>query len=473
MSSLFIRWSKLAVWSWVIYNGATYPINTYLAMHSMKSIQQSDDNALEYSDQFLKLFDCLENQRQNMFITGKAGTGKSTFLRYFLEHTDKEVVVLAPTGIAALNIAGQTIHSFFRIKPGLIDLDRIGRRKQRNLYESLDMIIIDEISMVRADLFDAMEKFMRLNGPHRGATFGGVQVVVIGDLYQLPPVVTDKEQDIFSNFYPSPFFFSAACYQACHFEVTEFTKIYRQSEQRFIDSLNRIRNGTVCLNTIDYLNERCGIAESSPSTQAVTLTTTNYLAEKINKTHLHSLSGEIREYEGVLSGELGVHAERLPAPKILQLKVGAQIMFTKNDVDKRWVNGSLGTIKALGKSSITVTLADERLVVVKTDSWESLRYQLDPETGAMAQKVVGRYKQFPLLLAWAVTIHKSQGQTLDNVIIDLGYKVFAPGQLYVALSRCKTYEGLVLKRPINPHDIICDIKVQSFMRQATKPKIDF
>lgn len=410
--------------------------------------------------EFQAAFDLLENTSQNLFLTGKAGTGKSTFLHYFREHSAKKIAVVAPTGVAALNVTGATIHSFFRLKPAFVDIHALRGMRSRVLKE-LELLIIDEISMVRADVFDGIDHSLRL-ARKNNAPFGGVQVCAIGDLLQLPPVVSNQEKTFFAQYYPSPFFFCTKAYSEGNFQMLQFETVHRQRDGAFIDILGAIRSGACSARELAALNSRVN-PRVTPAPGTLVLTTTNALAENINSSRLEKLPGGIHLYEGEVSGEFGMKDARLPAPEELALKVGAQVMFVKNDSEGRWVNGTIGIVEALGDEVVTVRVGEESHEV-KPEKWQTIGYEFQEEQDKIVEKTLGTYTQFPLTLAWAITIHKSQGKTLERVIIDLGTGAFAAGQLYVALSRCRSLEGIALKQPVTPADIRCDAEVVEFMR---------
>lgn len=432
---------------------------------------------IEFNAEFAKAYDSLENGTGNIFITGKAGTGKSTLLQYFRDHTVKNVVVLAPTGVAAVNIKGQTIHSFFRFKPNItpegVDAIKI-RRTQKALYQKVDTIIIDEVSMVRADLMDCIDAFLRLHGKKRMVPFGGVQLVFIGDLYQLPPVVPRNEQGIFRDVYNSPYFFDSNIFQELNgngndqhpqrFQIIELKKIYRQKEEDFIKLLGTIRNKTATEANLKALNKR-HIPDFIPDDNDfyIYLTTTNAVADRVNHQRLKELQREPYCYEGSVTGKF--ESRNLPTHQSLELKVGAQVMLLNNDPGGRWINGSIGKIIEIVKEGkiVTVELSDEQIVEVVPYQWEMFRFFFNEDTEALESESVGSFTQYPLRLAWAVTIHKSQGKTFSKVIVDIGNGAFAHGQTYVALSRCTNFEGLILKRPILQRHIILDDDVVRFM----------
>jgi ATP-dependent exoDNAse (exonuclease V) alpha subunit len=380
------------------------------------------------------------------------------------------VAVLAPTGVAALNVDGQTVHSFCRFKPD-ITLDKVKkvRGEGADLYRGLDAVIIDEISMVRADLLDCVEKFLRLNGRHPKAWFGGTQMIFIGDLYQLPPVVTSRERDIFAGRYESPYFFSSRIFNELSFdmEFVELEKIYRQTEEGFIHLLNAIRNGSAMPEDIDRLNEKWDPDFLPPEKGFyITLTSTNDLAFRRNKEKLDRLPGESFLCRGDLDGEF--ERSSLPTDEVLELKEGAQVMLVNNDRKGRWVNGSIGKITGVVRREemddrIAVELRDGGTVEVEPWVWELFRYGYDRDTKKIFTERTGSFTQYPLKLAWAVTIHKSQGKTFDRVIIDIGRGTFAHGQLYVALSRCTNFRGMVLRTRIGKQHIRLDYRVIRFL----------
>lgn len=411
--------------------------------------------------EFAEAFELLEHTRQNVFLTGKAGTGKSTFLQYFRDNTEKEIAVVAPTGVAALNVQGQTIHSFFQFKPAFVNV-REFKPSRRRIFKELELLIIDEISMVRADVFDGIDHTLRF-ARKNNTPFGGVQICVIGDLLQLPPVVSTEERAFYEQYYRSPFFFRTNAYESAAFKPVQFNTIHRQNDAAFIQILNAIRAGTCDAIELEALNSRV-IEKATPAPGTLVLTSTNALAEDINTEKLARLPGNPRRYEGKISGEFGMKGGRLPAPEELILKPGAQVMFVKNDSEGRWVNGTIGMVEKLASDSITVRIGDVTHAV-EQEKWKSIGYELDKSTDKIVEKELGTYTQFPLMLAWAVTIHKAQGKTLERVIIDLGSGAFAPGQLYVALSRCKSLTGIALKQPVTHADIRCDNEVVTFMRR--------
>lgn len=419
---------------------------------------------IELSSDFNYVLDKIENTKESVFVTGRAGTGKSTLLQIFRNTTEKNVVVLAPTGVAALNVRGQTIHSFFGFPPKLLDPSQIRKRKNRALFKKIEVLIIDEISMVRADLLDNIDHAMRIN---RGSyePFGGVQVIFFGDLFQLPPVVSsDIEAQVFTSKYSTPFFFSAhVITQGFDFETIELQKVYRQESKSFLKLLDSIRLNRLDYEDFEMLNARYTTIQQEAS-NIITLTATNYKAQTINQKKLAEIEAEESVYHSKTTGEYGNNY--LPADEILRLKVHAQVMFVRNDPDRKFVNGTLGIVEELTASLIKVRVNDSegrRTIELTPAKWELIKYEIDEkDSEKIVAKTIGTFEQFPIKLAWAITIHKSQGKTFDTVIIDLGRGAFEHGQTYVALSRCRTLEGIFLKQPITQKDIIIDEKIVEY-----------
>ncbi len=415
----------------------------------------------------LKLF---EETKQHVFLTGRAGTGKSTLLQHFRGTTRKRLAVLAPTGVAAVNVQGQTIHSFFGFGPG-ITTEKARRRAtaKKQLYRNLQAIIIDEISMVRADLLDCIDAFLRLNGPRTSEPFGGVQMIFIGDLYQLPPVVQADEEDLFTTHYASPFFFDAKVFQQIPFEVVQLTKVYRQRDADFVDLLDAVRTATLDHQQLAALNahhnpDLSGIDRE----QYVGLVTTNAMADRINALHLDRIDQPTYEFTGTVNGTF--NRPQLPTDQTLMLKAGARIMMLNNEPRGHWVNGTLGKVSHIDDRddaiSIRVALESGYKGKILPFTWESIRYTFNPRTQQIESEMVGSFTQYPLRLAWGSTIHKAQGKTFDRVVVDLGRGTFAPGQAYVALSRCRSLEGLVLRKPLRPEHVQIDPRVQAFFDRA-------
>ena len=416
------------------------------------------------------VYDRIETTSDNIFVTGRAGTGKSTLLSHLSSNTSKQIVVSAPTGVAALNVGGQTIHSLFRLPIGVIaDHDIEQNDALRKLLNTIDTLVIDEVSMVNADLLDAIDRSLRQARGRKLEAFGGVQVVLFGDPYQLAPVPGEgDERAYFADRYESMWFFDAKVWDDTDLTIYELSTIHRQHEDDFKRMLNAVRHGHVTAEIASRLNEMG--ARPAPTDGAITLATTNGTVTRINATELARLSGRVLTARADINGEFG--GRSYPADEALELKVGARVMFLRNDVsgESRWVNGTVGTVLKID-TTVWVDIDGERHEV-KPAVWEKFRYSYSPLTKSLRKDVVAEFTQFPLRLAWAVTIHKSQGKTYDRAIVDLGQRSFAPGQTYVALSRISELEGLYLTRPLRPSDIIVDENVVRFMsRTAAIPAI--
>jgi ATP-dependent DNA helicase PIF1 len=430
---------------------------------------------IEINEEFEKALTLLDGNVQTLFVTGKAGTGKSTLLEYFRQRTKKNVAVLAPTGVAALNVSGQTIHSFFLIPPNITPekvLEHKLPKKRIKLVQALDMIIIDEASMLRADLLDCIDVALRHYRGEESLPFGGVQMVFIGDLYQLPPVVVGAyERELFRTHYESPYFFSAKCLEDTEMDFLELEKIYRQKDDGFISLLNKIRDNSVNVDDLNVLNERHDPSFDDDSLEdfIITLTTTNASADEKNAKELAKLHVEKESFFGEVDGDF--KRRNLPTLLELELKVGAQVMLLSNDPMGRWVNGSIGKITriefddVMGEDLLIIDLNGGRSVEIKKHTWNIHKYFYNDKKGRIDTEVVGSFTQFPVRLAWAVTIHKSQGKTFENVVIDIGRGTFAHGQIYVALSRCTSFEGIILKKRIEKRHIWMDQKVNRYFEQ--------
>lgn len=422
---------------------------------------------LELNADFAYALDAMERDGKNMFITGRAGTGKSTLLQLFRHTTRKKCVVLAPTGVAALNIKGQTIHSFFGFPPRYFQQHDIKRRRDRRLYQLLEVLIIDEISMVRADIIDHIDYFLRLHREMPHQPFGGVQVVFFGDLFQLPPVVGHEvEASHFRQRYATPYFFSADVIKAGFvLDMLELRKVYRQEQRHFLQLLDAVRLNEVDYEVLESLNER-HLPEFVPEEAYVTLCARNARADAINQQALHSIVAPEKRYLAKISGEFNPGIQ--PADPVLRLKKGAQVMFLKNDPERKFVNGSIGRVISLEEDRVIVRINDEDIDVKEVD-WEMLRYKPDPDqTGNIIAEVTGTFSQLPLRLAWALTIHKAQGKTFDRIIVDMAGGAFEHGQTYVALSRCRTLEGIVLRHPLRPKDMIMDPSVVEYFQDMQR-----
>lgn len=428
------------------------------------------------------LLSLLKESNDCLFLTGKAGTGKSTLLRYITEHTHKKHVVLASTGIAALNVGGQTIHSFFKLPlrplpPDDPELSTAGSRiyhtlkysrDHRELIRSLELIIIDEVSMVRADVIDAIDRILRAYCRYRTLPFGGVQILFVGDLYQLEPVITGEERGILDRFYGTHFFFGAQVFRHSRAPITiELTKVYRQRDEGFVDILDRIRCGRASQADIYALNQRYQPDYQPPEDELViTLGTKRKQVSNINEQKLGELKQKAYSFEGKLDGEFSDSS--LPTDKTLVLKEGAQVMLINNDRDRRWVNGTIGIVERIDpeEEHIYVRLDNSQIYLIEPNTWENVRYTYDEEERRIRTEVIGCFTQYPLRLAWAITTHKSQGLTFDRVIIDFTDRAFASGQAYVALSRCRALEGMYLRSPLSIRDAIVSPDVPRFYAYA-------
>ncbi len=419
---------------------------------------------MNLSAEIKEALDLMEKSNKNLFITGKAGTGKSTLVKEFKERTTKNIAVLAPTGVAAVNVGGQTIHSFFGFKPG-INPDNVGRTYRRKmLYKNLDALVIDEISMVRADLLDCVGRFLQINGPGDGM-FGGVQIIMVGDLFQLPPVLPNHEKEFYRMRYDSPYFFSSKQFKKIDLDFIKLRTVHRQNDPNFISILNRIRSGKFRENDLKKINQNVQ-SKFDFNEDGVFLTTTNRKADKINSTQLKKLNSDKYQFSGKVKGSFP--KSHLPTSEKLTLKKGARVMLLNNDPEGRWINGDVGEVVEIEKSGdpiIRVKLDEGRVVKVTENKWERIKFSYDKKNDEIKSKEVGSFHQLPIRLSWAVTIHKSQGKTFKKAMIDFQQGTFSHGQAYVALSRCTGLDGLSLKRPIRSSDIIIDSRVVKFLNK--------
>ena len=426
---------------------------------------------IDLSGEFGNAFHLVNDSLESHFITGKAGTGKSTLLRHYANESQRRIALLAPTGIAAVNIQGQTIHSFFRFPPEPITSEHIHESRFKELYRALDTIVIDEVSMVRADLMDGIDQVLRLNRGRPGDPFGGVQMLFFGDVFQLQPVVaSDEEAKYFSSYYRSPYFFDAKVFDEARFKIIDLQKVFRQKDLGFIGLLDAIRMNRAGDTQLRAINSRHRPNLSDDDSQSrITLASTNDMVAQVNNHHLSRLTSQQFSYLGRIEGKFP--RKSLPTEMELRLKSGAQVMFVRNDMAHRWVNGTIGKIVELAEDHIAVQVEEGGGVFtfdVPVATWEVRKHPLDNANHSIRTEVVGSFTQYPLKLAWAVTIHKSQGLTFDDVVVDLGAGAFAHGQTYVALSRCTSFEGLILKTKVRRKDIIVDYAVSDFYRSRIR-----
>ena len=416
----------------------------------------------------------VEKTDMSLFLTGKAGTGKTTFLREVVRYTKKKCIVLAPTGIAAVNAGAMTIHSFFQFGlgpfvQGVIEPKsdfRINKSKLE-LIRHLQLLIIDEVSMVRADLMDHIDVELR-RIRRNSKPFGGVQLLMIGDLQQLPPIAHGGEDELLRQYYKTLYFFSSSALKSMKYSCIELKNVYRQTDRHFIDILNHARDCTLTSQDISDLNARYVPGFSpKPEDGYIRLMTHNRQVDYVNETELEKLDSKPYTFEAAVTGTFP--EESYPTADSLTLKKGAQVMFIKNDPERRFINGTLGEVKSIDKNSIAVRLAESGMVIdVEPMEWQNIRYQFDEESKEISSKQIGRFKQYPLKAAWAITVHKSQGLTFDKAIIDV-HAAFSPGQAYVALSRCRTLDGLVLSSPVSASVFMRDNAVDAYMNYISRP----
>ncbi len=450
----------------------------------------------QQNKEFMQAVDVVINKRKSLFLTGRAGSGKTHFLRYLKDQCKEKglnVATVAPTGIAALNAGGQTIHSFFQIPISIFppedkrlrtkvpssDSDKISiynifayRETRKNIIKNLDLLIIDEVSMLRCDLLDLIDKLLKIfRGSERGLgnePFGGVQMVLIGDPFQLPPVTNVNDWNILCNSYESPWFFSAKAFDSI-IELIELQKIYRQTDPTFIDILDKVRDNSVEVSDLQKLNERFNptFRNNDITKRYMNITTHNNAADRVNENELEKLQAQSHTFTGRVQGVFPQN--NLPAPLYLSLKEGAQVMLVKNDSNHKYVNGSIGKIIKIRDGEITIKLDDNLEFGLEKELWTNIEYVWNVSTKKIEENIIGKFIQFPLKLAWCITVHKSQGLTFNYVIADLS-AAFATGQVYVALSRCTSLEGLVLKTKIPSYAIKTDMHVLDFYEKIKNKK---
>ena len=419
---------------------------------------------LALSPEQLAVYERIEHTREHIFVTGRAGTGKSTILNHLSYNTSKIIAVCAPTGVAALNVGGQTIHSLLRLPTGVIADHELDQPKElKKMLAAIDTLVLDEVSMVSADLMDAIDRSLRQARGRKHDPFGGAQIIMFGDPYQLPPVPPrdPHERAYYADNYRSLWFFDAKVWVDSPLSIIELVEVHRQRDDRFKQILGAVRYGEVTADMAEELNA----AGARPAPEgALTLATTNATVSRINATQLAKIKGDPLRAVAEVNGEF--RENTFPADEVLELKTGAQVMFLRNDPDGRWVNGTIGTVSRVS-GTVWVEVDNEEFEVEPT-TWERYRYRYDAETKKLEKEVVAEFEQFPLRLAWAVTVHKSQGHTYDQAVVDLGPRAFTAGQTYVALSRVRSLEGLYLQRPLQPRDVIVDPNVVRFMSGALR-----
>lgn len=420
---------------------------------------------LDMNREFLYALDIMSNTNDSLFLTGEAGTGKSTLVKHFMRNTKKRAVVLAPTGVAAVNAGGQTVHSFFKFPPKPLTDNNIPMNvsdDNMRLYNAVDTIIIDEVSMVRVDMMDAIDTFLRIH-LNDNAPFAGKQIIMVGDLNQLPPVIgSSAEREMITHGHKSEFFFDAAVFERSTFHKVALTRIYRQKDPVFISYLNKIRNGSISYIEIDELNTRCH-KPSRLNPEVVNICTTNAVADYLNSAHLEDVKSEEIVLPGKIEGQF--NTKNCPVGENIKVKIGCRVMILVNDPDKKYYNGTIGILEEVNEGeepSLVVNVGGSRMVI-SPYTYESKAYTYNPSSKTISTKSIGTFKQYPVRLAYAITAHKAQGLTFDRINIDLGYNAFAHGQSYIAISRCRTLEGVTFSRPFRKSDIIIDKRVAEFM----------
>ncbi len=442
-------------------------------------MQEFSENIDTDNPEFQDALRLIQHTQSSVYLTGRAGTGKSTFLKYICRETHKKHIVLAPTGISAINAGGVTIHSFFKIpfRPILPNDPDLSTKNKRifeflkynkakvQLIREIDLIVIDEISMVRGDILDFIDQVLRVYTGNKTIPFGGKQMLLVGDAFQLEPVVKRDEWEILKRYYKTPYFFSALVFQQIPLVQIELKNVYRQNDSSFVEILDKIRLNKATNKELNVLNSKVAPSFNPPHDELfITLATRRDTVDYINEQKLHELSGQEYSFMGTINGEFPQSS--LPTLEKLILKENAQVMFVKNDMERRWYNGSLGIVEEIDEDGIYVRLENDEIHLVTKEKWENLRYKYDETNNRVIAEEIGSFNQFPLRLAWAVTVHKSQGLTFDKVMVDFSGGAFAGGQLYVALSRCRSLEGMVLKTPVLRSDIIVNNEVEEFALAA-------
>ncbi|MGH1339684.1 MAG: ATP-dependent DNA helicase [Aureispira sp.] len=424
----------------------------------------------------------IEHTSTSVFLTGKAGTGKSTLLKALTKYLTKQHIILAPTELAALQVGGENIHSFFGFEwrvylpedPAIPSLSPT----RVQLLEEIELIVVDEISMVRCDLMNAIDLSLRQHLKN-DLPFGGKQLLMIGDLYQLPPIIDERNKEEVNSLrsnYTSRYFFSAKAFEDnFQYQIVELSKVYRQKDRKFISLLNAIRVNQMDDQLLATLNERHNVKGGLSSNFKITLASTNAVIKELNTEHLAAIEEPLVIFHAEEEGNFANVGSAYPTDKELRLKVGAQVMFVKDDEEGRWMSGTIGRVAEISEEQLLIEIKEGKEMTayaVEHHTWHKYIYEWDPNTEAVAQKVIGSFTQFPLKLAWGITIHKSQGQTFDHVIINLGRKAFATGQTYVALSRCTSFKGITLKRPVSPEDIFVDKRITKFLEAQKQYRAD-
>jgi ATP-dependent DNA helicase PIF1 len=466
----------LGIISYIVYKSAKKKPTRYSNYHSSQYSYQSNKSTqvskklnedqiyiekIKLNEEQQTLFDKIENSRDHFFITGKAGTGKSVLLQYLKYKSNKKLVVGAFTGVAALNVGGQTLNSLFKLPIGFIDLSQVrADSRVATLMRHVDMVIIDEISMVRTDMMGAIDVILR-QARGNNEPFGGIQMVMFGDPYQLPPVVADQGlNEYFAHNHGGPYFFNAEVWKKTKLNIYELSHIFRQqNDDKFKNILNAVRKNNIDDDLLSILNQR--YTGSIPKEDVVTLATRNDTVNQINNAHLDEINDPEYVYRAYITGKLDQSS--YPTEEFLRLKKGAQVMLLKNDPEKRWVNGTIGVVESLSKEEIKVKINGKITYSIPKVTWSKIRYYYNPDTRKIEEEIVSSFTQFPLRLAWAFTIHKSQGKTYNSVVLNMEGGAFTHGQTYVALSRCTSLDGLFLTQPIERSDIILDPIVVNFM----------